>query len=523
MTVAGVALLYVVCAKLGLALSFRAAQVTAVWPPTGFALAAILLFGRRAAAGVLLGAFLANATASEPLWVAAGIAVGNTLEAWAGAMLLRRVRFDARLAHVRDVIVLLGALAVSPIVSATIGVVSLGAGGVQPMSALPELWWIWWLGDALGGLLVAPALLVWSHGEPMPRRRGAIIEGLLLLAGLLGASAFVFLRPAGVAAIEYIVFPFLIWAALRFGAAGTASATVVANAVAVWGTHLGRGPFAGAGPERGLVPLQLFMAVAATTGLLLGAAAAQSRREHQRKDEFLAMLSHELRNPLAPILHAIELLDERDDDVARDVIRRQAQHMSRLVDDLLDLARITRGEVQLERRPVTVAEVVNAAAGTWKHLVEQRRQKLSIWLPEESLLIDADPHRFTQIIANLLHNASKFTPEGGRISITAREESGSLVLRVRDNGAGMSPDVLAQAFEPFVQGAAGGLGLGLTLVRRSCTAARWKRRAIAEARRSRCACPQSPASERPNRSRRRCPSRRAAGACSSSKTTTTRG
>src|SRR5258705_7628996 len=101
-------------------------------------------------------------------------------------MLLRRVRFDARLAHVRDVIVLLGALIVSPIVSATVGVASLGAGGVQPMSALPELWWIWWLGDALGGLLVAPAPLGWAHGAPMPRRRGATIDGLLLLAPLPG-------------------------------------------------------------------------------------------------------------------------------------------------------------------------------------------------------------------------------------------------------------------------------------------------------------------------------------------------
>ena len=365
-----------------------------MWPPTGFALAAILIFGRRAAAGVLLGAFLANATAGEPLWVAAGIAAGNTLEAWVGAILLRRVGFDARLAHVRDVIVLLGALIVSPIVSATIGVASLGAGGVQPIGALPELWWIWWLGDAFGGLLVAPALLVWSHGEPMPRRRGAIMEGLLLLAGLLGASAFVFLRPAGVAAIEYIVFPFLIWAALRFGATGTASAAVIANAVAVWGTHLGRGPFAGAGPERGLVPLQLFMAVAATTGLLLGAAAAQSRREHQRKDEFLAMLGHELRNPLAPISNAVAAARapaaRRRRCAARAaMIERQAQHLARLVDDLLDVSRVTRGKIELQRAarrpsPRCVERRGRARAGRWS---SSAGTTLSIWLPDEPLFM----------------------------------------------------------------------------------------------------------------------------------------
>src|SRR5262249_19120269 len=248
----------------------------------GFALFATLRFGRSGAAGILLGAFIANATASEPLWVAAAIAIGNTLEAMVGATLLQRAGFNGRLARIRDVIALFGALIVGPIVAATIGVAALGLGRVQPAAALPELWWIWWLGDALGGLIVTPALLVWTHGEAMPRRRGAIAEGALMLAGLLAASTIAFLGPASVAAIEYIVFPFLIWAALRFGSAGTASAAVVANVIAVLGTHLGRGPFAGAGPERGLVMLQLFMAVAATTGLLLGAAATQSRREHER-------------------------------------------------------------------------------------------------------------------------------------------------------------------------------------------------------------------------------------------------
>ena len=129
--VVGIAAFYVICAKLGLALAFRAEQVTAFWPPTGFALAAVLRYRNRGAAGVLLGAFIANATAHEPAWVAAGIAAGNTLEAVAGVMLLRRLRFDGRIARVRDVLVLLSALAISPVVSATVGVTSLGVGGVQ--------------------------------------------------------------------------------------------------------------------------------------------------------------------------------------------------------------------------------------------------------------------------------------------------------------------------------------------------------------------------------------------------------
>ena len=487
LVVVAVALIYIGCAKLGLALAFRAAQVTAVWPPTGFAIAAVLRLGRRSIPGILIGAFLANATAQEPLWVAAGIAVGNTLEAVVGAMLLRRFGFDGQLARVRDVLALLVAVVVSPIVSATIGVLSLGAGGVQQAAALPALWWVWWLGDALGALIVAPLLFVWTDRSPVLRVR--MTEGLMLLSALIVVSVISFIGLPHLPETEYVVFPFLIWAALRFGPAGSATATAVADVIAVWATHLGTGPFAGAGPEQGLVPLQIFMAVAGTTGLLLGAVAAQDRRAKeelqlratqlaeadQRKDEFLAMLGHELRNPLAPVVHSVELLGRRDEKTvqrARDIIRRQSEHLTHLVDDLLDVSRITRGSVKLERRHVALHEIVGPAVETWRHLITQQRQELTINIPEHPVWLDVDPTRFTQVIANLLHNAAKFTPPGGRIAIVAEEQNGWVVLRVRDSGEGMSPAVLAHAFELFVQGPPpldrprGGLGLGLTLVRR---------------------------------------------------------
>ena len=487
LVVIAVAIVYIGCAKLGLALAFRAAQVTAVWPPTGFAIAAVLRLGRRSVPGILIGAFLANATANEPLGVAMGIAVGNTLEAVVGATLLRHLAFDGRLARVRDVMALLAAVIVSPMVSATIGVISLGAGDVQPAAALPTLWSVWWLGDALGALIVAPLLLVWTDRAPV--RRDAALEGSILIAALIAANAIIFFGLPHVAAAEYVVFPFLIWAALRFGPAGSVTAAVITSVVAVWGTHMGGGPFAGAGAEQGLVPLQIFMAVAATTGLLLGAVVSQDRRTKEelrlrvtqladadrRKDEFLAMLGHELRNPLAPVVHSVELLGRRDTKTverARDIIRRQVEHLMRLVDDLLDVSRITRGSMRLERRHCALRDVLSPAVETWRHLITQRRQQLSIDIPKRAIWLDVDPTRFTQVIANLLHNAIKFTPQGGRIDIIAAEEDGWMVLRVRDSGEGMTPEVLSHAFELFVQGPPpidrprGGLGLGLTLVRR---------------------------------------------------------
>jgi len=271
-----VAVLYLIFAKIGLALAISARQVTAVWPPTGFALAAVLLLGRRSAPGILLGAFLANATAGEPLWVAGAIALGNTLEAMIGAMLLQQVGFDRGLRRDRDVIALIAVVAVSPVVAASIGVMSLGAGGVQPATALPDLWVLWWLGDALGGLIFAPAILVMENRIEFPRK--ALGEATLLLAALLIASGVIFVGVGRVPISAYGVFPFLIWAGLRFGPLGAATSAALTNAIAVWGTRLGHGPFAGNGPEHGLVHLQIFMAMAAATGLFLGAVAAQNRQ-----------------------------------------------------------------------------------------------------------------------------------------------------------------------------------------------------------------------------------------------------
>ncbi len=477
--VLGVALLYVACAKLGLALAVRAAQVSAVWPPTGFALAAVVLLGRRAIPGVLLGAFVANATAGEPLWVAAGIAGGNTLEAVAGAAILARLRFDAALARLRDVVALIVAVALSPCVAATIGVAFLIAGDLHPPHSFPALWPVWWLGDALGGLVVAPLILVWSRADRRVREYG-IAEPALILGGIVLAGGIIFSLPP--LPIAYMVYPFLIWAALRLGPAHATTASLLVNAIAVVGTLAGRGPFAGAGPERGLVLVQCSVAVGATTALILAAVAAQARRareelrlQHRRKDEFLAMLGHELRNPLAAVVHAVDLLASDDPDEAeeaRRVIRRQTRSMSRLIDDLLDISRITRGQITLERRRVALSDAVSAGVDVWRYLVTRKELRLTIDGPKHALFVDGDATRLTQVVANLVHNAAKFTPAGGTIAISIAEEDGAAALRVRDDGQGMTPEVVAHAFELFVQGSPtldrqhGGLGLGLTLVRR---------------------------------------------------------
>ncbi|TMA63163.1 MAG: PAS domain S-box protein, partial [Deltaproteobacteria bacterium] len=274
------AAIYFVAATLGLRLAFVAEQVTLVWPPTGISLAALLVFGSRAWPGIALGAFLANATHHEPLGTACGIAAGNTLEAVAGAWLLRRVGFDRRLERLKDVLalVVLAALG-STLVSATVGVTSLCVGGVQPWDAFASIWWVWWIGDAMGDLVMAPVLLVWARAPRTGWRPRRVGEALVLLGGLLAVGLLVFIEPAGARlmrdALPYKVFPFVIWGALRFGQRGAVTVTFVASSLAVLSSVQGWGPFSMGTPHENLVALQFFNAVVAVSALLLGAAIAE--------------------------------------------------------------------------------------------------------------------------------------------------------------------------------------------------------------------------------------------------------
>ena len=278
--VLGTAAVYVVAANLGLRLALVADQVTLVWPPTGIALAALLVLGNRITPGIALGAFVANITHHEPVGTACGIALGNTLEAVVGAWLLRRVGFDRALERLRHVLALIVLAALgSTVVAATIGVTSLCLGGVQPWNAFASLWWTWWVGDAMGDLVMAPVLLVWSCAPRSGWRPRRVAEGVALLGALVLVGVLVFVQPDGSwlisAALPYKIFPFVIWGALRFGQRGAVTVSCLAATIAILGAVQGWGPFSVGTPHENLVALQLFNAVVAISALLLGAAIAE--------------------------------------------------------------------------------------------------------------------------------------------------------------------------------------------------------------------------------------------------------
>ena len=204
-------------------------------------------------------------------------------------------------------------------------------------------------------------------------------------------------------------------------------------------------------------------------------ARAEAERANRAKDEFLAMLGHELRNPLAPMLSALELMRLRAGGGALPyeggIIERQVLHMVRLVDDLLDVSRITGGKIQLAHEPVEVAALVAHAVEMIQPLLDQRSHALRVEVPSSGLLLHADPARMAQAIANLLNNAARYTPPRGNIEVAARRDGADVVISVKDDGAGIAPDLLPRLFDMFVQGkrtldrAEGGLGLGLTIAK----------------------------------------------------------
>ena len=286
-----VALAYVVAAKLGFTLAFATKQVTAVWPPTGIALAALLLWGYRVWPGIWIGAFASNALTAEPIWAAAAIATGNTLAPVFGNFLLRRFHFENALDRVRDVLLLalLGS-AVAMTVSATNGVAVLALARIVPWSAFSSVWWVWWAGDAMGVLFVAPLLLTWIASiQRKEHAEGGTLELTALAATMLGASSVSFLTNFP---LRFSVYPFVIWTALRFRQRETTAAIAVICGFAIWATAHGVGPWATGSLDARLVQLDSWMSVFAITGLVLGAITAERQAARVDLQALLEQTKH---------------------------------------------------------------------------------------------------------------------------------------------------------------------------------------------------------------------------------------
>ncbi len=285
---------YYAASKFGFSLAYVAEQVTVVWPPTGIALAAVLLLGPRVWPGIMLGAFLTNVTMHEPVLTALGVAAGNTLEALGGVWLLRRYAGPGPyLSDVKGVLGLMFfAAAIGTTISATIGTVSLCLGGVQAWINFNSIWLTWWLGDAGGALIAAPFLLTWCRGPYSGLSVRAGLEAFSLIVMTIISDFILFIRPSLIGtprAYPYMIFPVVIWAAVSFGQRGVTSITLFLTGLAIWATSRQLGPFTDMPVGEALNVLQTFTIIISATGLIMSAA-VHERRQTDAANRFLASL-----------------------------------------------------------------------------------------------------------------------------------------------------------------------------------------------------------------------------------------
>ncbi|MFP2929146.1 MASE1 domain-containing protein [Pyxidicoccus sp. 3LG] len=509
---------YALSARLGARLVLPPDLVSAMWPPSGVALAGLLLTRYREWPGLLGAGLLAGAFALHPEWTPspylAAIASGNLMEALVGALLLRRlVRFHPSLARVRDVLGLVGLSAlVSAALGATLGVGMLVLRGRLGLEGLWHTWRVFWVGDAMGILVLAPLLLTWlgpdSSAVPWTPRRRWELAALLVCLALATHAVFrippsstpdaVAFHPA-----TYLAFPFLLWAALRFEARGAAMATAVLASVALWHTAHGTGPFAQAPWHTvSITFLQAFLAAASMSGLLLASALGERRRAQEKVNhlnqelrqslqtlaatqamlvrrermaalgELSATVAHEVRNPLGAIANAVAALRRLAPETTTGhagtllgIMDEEVRRLALMVNDLLDFARPAEPRLMPQPLPPVVEGALEASLRSGPSGITVARTVDSELPP-----VAVDAQLLHVALINLFTNAVQAMPSGGtlttRLEPDTRAGTPHARLTISDTGHGMAPEVKARIFEPFFTTRATGTGLGLAIVRR---------------------------------------------------------
>jgi signal transduction histidine kinase/ActR/RegA family two-component response regulator len=488
-------LIYFVAGKLALKLAFVNASASAVWPPAGIALAALLILGYRLWPAIFVGAFLVNVTTAGNIFTSLGIASGNTLEALCGAWLVNRFSGGAQVFdRPQNVFKFAVAALISTSVSPSLGVTSLALGGFAPWSNYWLIWSTWMLGDFSGDLVIAPLLVLWSI--PVTQRnwnQKAAIEVSVLLLLLVVLAEIVFGGWVPISArnypISFICGPIVIWTAFRFTPRETATGIFVLSAIAIWGTLHGFGPFVLRTDNQSLLMLQAWTAALTITAMAIAAAISEGNRayaavEQQKeaveaanrtKDNFLAMLSHELRTPLTPVIAAVDALETETapSDLAKcslAMIRRNVELESQLIDDLLDLTRIAKDKLQLRFGSLDAHAVISNVVETCRAEAQDRQVNVRVNLRAGAHHVLADAAKFQQIVWNLMKNAIKFTGENGDVMVSSTNpEPQTMVISVQDTGIGIEPEIMNRIFDPFEQGEHAfqrrysGLGLGLAI------------------------------------------------------------
>jgi signal transduction histidine kinase len=486
---AAVALAYWFAASLSLRLALVHGQVTPIWPPTGIALVAILVFGRRVWPAVFLAALAVNLPIGPTPLGAAFIAAGNTLAPLTAAALLQRAHFRIELDRLRDaaVIILLGALAAMTI-SATVGSSVLVLWGGVPLDSFWSTWAVWWTGDAMGVLLVAPFILSLLPNAKAPVPTPWTAAELVALLLVIGVVTFILFQNS--LRLEYLVFPLIMLAAWRFRLRGAAPAALVASGVAIWAAVQGAGPFSDENLFQKMVTLQVFNVFLALTSFVLAAfiearyRAAEMTRLYvsataasQAKSSFLSMAAHELLTPLTVFTGYLSLLSGGSLGKPPDawvtpvnILMQKTREMERIVSDLQSASSLEVVDSNLGREVIDLRKVVNEAVERAHPRAELLRAEVVVNVPNDPVPVEADEDHLGRVMDDLINNAFTYTIRTPRLVIGLSTRSRKAIVEVEDNGVGIKAadrervfDRLYRVVDPQV--VVPGIGLGLYICR----------------------------------------------------------
>ncbi|MBI5456361.1 response regulator [Candidatus Kaiserbacteria bacterium] len=469
-----------------------------IWSPLGISLAFTFLFGYRMALPIMLATFLHLLTRGTPL---AGIIAGvitNAAFPLLGTYIMRRFSYASQMNRTRDAytILIVGSI-VTMMFPATLFSIQWITGTLPTEDFITRFIRIW-SAAVFSVVILTPLITSWFADMSVRLRTRQLAEAGLALAGIVAAAVLVFLTPyaqvLGGLVFLVILLPFL-WISLRFETKYTALALFLMSAISVVGVALNMSGSPSPIGQR-LYTVELFMVFLAFIFYILSSLVEERRRsalgleqhvqqlekalgqikmQDKAKSEFLAVLAHELRNPLAPIVSALELLQLKgvwkSDAETFELIDDRVKTMRRLLDDLLDIARISQNKLRLQKTPTDVYAIGKQSIQSIQNQLERKQQRVEFMGPHETLLLDADPIRIEQVIRNLLSNASKFSEKSSAISIAITRVGDMAEIRVNDTGIGIDPLMLEKVFEPFLQIEQGhrnkeGIGIGLSITKR---------------------------------------------------------
>ena len=485
---AAVALAYWFAARLSLQLALVHGQVTPIWPPTGIALVSMLVFGRRVWPAIFLAALAVNLPIGPSPVGAAFIAAGNTLAPLAAALFLQRAGFRIELDRLRDAgaIIVLGAL-VSMTISATLGTSVLVLSGAVPSASFWSTWAVWWTGDAMGVLLVAPFLLalLTNARTALPLRMAAELAALLVGIGVL--TYLLFLNRMR---LEYLVFPLIILAAWRFRLRGAAPAALIASGVAIWAAVQGTGPFGTETLLQKMIALQVFNICVAVTSLVLTTFVESHERAEemtrlyvaanaasQAKIAFLHMAAHELRTPLTVLSGYLSLLSDGSVGAPPEawksplgILAAKTRELERIVDDLLTASGLEVGPAKQEGEVIDLRRVVEDAVERIRPRADLLGAEVTVELPDDPVPVEADPAKLGRVLDDLLNNALTYTIRTPRVRIALSTRTQRAIVHIEDNGVGISQEDRERVFDRLYRVADSqvvvpGIGLGLYIAR----------------------------------------------------------